>query len=192
MSHNTAASMAWAKRNPERVKEIKRRFRERHRERIKAERAAEYQAKREERNAAVRKWTAENPEMAAAQRVRARLRKMQRKLNSVLQYHYNVTAEQYQRLNDAQGGVCAICGGESGTARTKRLFVDHNHTTGRLRGLLCHACNMALGFLREDPAIFIKATAYLQAFEGAPKYEAWDDDAIAALGLSPPILEAAE
>lgn len=178
----SAASASWAKRNPERIKEIKRRYRERHRERIKVERAASFQANKAKRYAAVQAWQDANPEMVKAQALRGRLRKMHRRLNSDMQLNYNVTAEQYQRLTEAQGGVCAICKKPNETTRTKRLFVDHDHTTGRLRALLCHACNAGLGYFREDPALFLRAIAYLKAFEGEPTHPTWDDDAIFQLG----------
>lgn len=178
----SAASVSWAKRNPERVKEIKRAFRERHRDRIKAERAAASAANREKRNEAVRKWVAENPEMAAAQRVRGRLRSMQRKQGGNLRLNYGITAEQYERLLLAQGGCCAICRKPNDTTRTKRLFVDHDHTTGRVRALLCHSCNAGLGYFKEDPALFLRAVAYIKAFDGEPEHPEWDQDAVLVLG----------
>lgn len=52
-----------------------------------------------------------------------------------------VTDEQYERLLAAQGGHCALC---PNTPKTRRLAVDHEHRTGRVRGLLCHRCNRAL------------------------------------------------
>ena len=52
-----------------------------------------------------------------------------------------VTDDDYARLLEAQGGGCAICGA---TPKTRRLHVDHDHATGRVRGLLCHRCNRAL------------------------------------------------
>ena len=52
-----------------------------------------------------------------------------------------VTDEQYEALLAAQHGVCAICGNPP---KTRRLHVDHNHRTGKVRGLLCFRCNRAL------------------------------------------------
>jgi hypothetical protein len=178
----SAASQAWAKRNPEKVKEHKRRYRQRHAVRLAAQRAAEFQANKAKKYAERQKWIDANPEMVAAQAVRRRLREMHGRLNSDLEFQYNVTADQYARINEAQGGVCAICKKPNDTTRTKRLFVDHNHTTGRLRALLCHSCNAGLGYFREDPTLFLRAIAYLKAFEGEPEHQSWDDDAIAVLG----------
>jgi len=52
-----------------------------------------------------------------------------------------VTDEAYEALLEAQGGGCAICGAKP---KTRRLHVDHDHATGKVRGLLCHRCNRAL------------------------------------------------
>lgn len=52
-----------------------------------------------------------------------------------------VSDDDYHRMLAAQGGGCAICGA---TPKTRRLDVDHDHLTGKVRGLLCHRCNRAL------------------------------------------------
>lgn len=52
-----------------------------------------------------------------------------------------VTLEQYARLLAAQGGHCALC---PNGPKTRRLHVDHEHATGKVRGLLCHRCNRTL------------------------------------------------
>lgn len=52
-----------------------------------------------------------------------------------------VSDDEYARMLAAQGGGCAICGAKP---KTRRLHVDHDHKTGRVRGLLCHRCNRAL------------------------------------------------
>ncbi len=66
---------------------------------------------------------------------------------------YGLTPEQYDLLSAKQGGVCAICH-QPETARTRdgkyRLRVDHDYKTGKVRGLLCHKCNAALGHLEKE------------------------------------------
>jgi hypothetical protein len=78
---------------------------------------------------------------------------------------YGLTVEQYDCLLVDQAGVCAICGQpERETGRggaVKRLAVDHDHHSGRVRGLLCTKCNTAIGSLRHDPARLLAAVAYL-------------------------------
>lgn len=73
---------------------------------------------------------------------------------------YGMTAEDYAALSDAQGGVCAVCGRPP--SRT-RLAVDHDHETGRVRGLLCQHCNRGLGLLGDDPTLMRKLAAYVEA-----------------------------
>jgi hypothetical protein len=72
---------------------------------------------------------------------------------------YGMTPEDYSNLFNSQNGVCAIC---SQPCKTKKgLAVDHNHTTGKIRGLLCANCNGAIGMLQEDPDIIEKAKQYI-------------------------------
>lgn len=63
---------------------------------------------------------------------------------------YGITLEQYNQILEAQGGVCAGCGGVERRAATGNLAVDHNHETGEVRGLLCSNCNRALGLLGDS------------------------------------------
>lgn len=82
---------------------------------------------------------------------------------------YNLSAEEYDRLCAAQQGRCAICRRpETKLFRGKvlNLSVDDDHKTGRVRGLLCYACNAGIGLLREDEGIFRAALAYLRAGAG--------------------------
>jgi len=75
---------------------------------------------------------------------------------SNLRIKYGITLEEYEVMFKAQGGVCAVCG-QSETTRyrgtLRSLAVDHNHVTGRVRGLLCGNCNKALGLLKDNPVI---------------------------------------
>jgi hypothetical protein len=76
---------------------------------------------------------------------------------------YNITPEDYQRLLEKQNGVCAICYTNK-TLRRKvgyNLFVDHCHTTGKVRGLLCHNCNAGLGHFRDSNSLLENAMRYL-------------------------------
>jgi hypothetical protein len=62
-----------------------------------------------------------------------------------------------------QGSACAICKRtDTGVARTKMLSIDHNHVTGKVRGLLCNWCNQGLGHFRDSPELLIKAAEYLK------------------------------
>ena len=70
---------------------------------------------------------------------------------------YGLSVEDYNAMLARQGGACAICK-QPPTARP--LFVDHCHATGKVRGLLCHAC-ISLGFMRDDHTRTSAATEYL-------------------------------
>ena len=65
--------------------------------------------------------------------------------NRSLKSRYGITKEDYDKMHKSQGGICAICGGVNPDG--KRLSVDHNHTTGKVRKLLCLTCNWQVGFI---------------------------------------------
>ena len=73
---------------------------------------------------------------------------------------YELTVPEFDAMLQAQGGCCAICRKEN--ADGGRLHVDHDHDTGRVRGLLCRACNRGMGLLRDDPDRLAAAIHYLQ------------------------------
>jgi hypothetical protein len=80
-----------------------------------------------------------------------------------LEKKYGITKKQYKSLLKKQNKVCAICKQpETRTTVTKNLSVDHDHSSGEIRGLLCYACNHALGLLKEDPVLLQAALKYLQ------------------------------
>lgn len=75
---------------------------------------------------------------------------------------YGITTDEYDRLLDEQGGVCAICRLDSSSSlRGKLMAVDHCHDTGKVRGLLCSPCNTGIGHLKDDPDRLMAAAAYL-------------------------------
>lgn len=78
--------------------------------------------------------------------------------NTGLRIRYGITLEDFVAMRAKQQGRCAIC-----DAVDERLVVDHNHQTGKVRGLLCHLCNAMIGCAREDPVILTAALAYLYA-----------------------------
>lgn len=85
---------------------------------------------------------------------------------------YGITTEQYQEMLEKQGGKCAICKREQsarhGTNGTIfRLSVDHCHSTGKVRGLLCNDCNRAIGLLRDEVGLLQNAIDYLMRGSGS-------------------------
>ena len=79
--------------------------------------------------------------------------------NRVLKYSYGITLEDYNEMLASQKGVCAICNQPCATGR--KLCVDHDHKTGKVRGLLCNDCNAGIGKLKDSSAILKTAANYL-------------------------------
>lgn len=69
---------------------------------------------------------------------------------------YGLTDEAYRAMLERQEGRCAVCLDEA------KLCVDHDHKTGKVRGLLCSHCNTAIGHLRDDPSRIRRAADYLE------------------------------
>lgn len=90
-----------------------------------------------------------------------------RKYKTSLKRRYGITYEEYEILLTDQNFGCAICkGSHSNNKRTSgKLFVDHCHTTGRVRGLLCSRCNHALGQFDDSPEKLKNAINYLDKKE---------------------------
>lgn len=71
---------------------------------------------------------------------------------------YNISIEEYDLMCLKQGNACAICQ----KIHIKRLVIDHCHTTGKVRGLLCNNCNSGIGFLQENIEVMKNAILYLK------------------------------
>ncbi len=80
-----------------------------------------------------------------------------------LRQRYAITLADYHEKVRKQGGVCAICSKPPAGGRTssRSLHVDHCHSTGVIRGLLCSKCNTALGLFDEDKEVVCNALKYL-------------------------------
>jgi hypothetical protein len=91
---------------------------------------------------------------------------------------YGITAEQFADVLQSQGNRCPIC--ERDFSETRKPHVDHDHRTGLVRGLLCNACNVAIGHFDDDTSRMRRAEAYLNAqaerlTESARDYDAGCD-----------------
>lgn len=96
------------------------------------------------------------------------------KLRKIKQMYGEAAAQEYKRLYEVQKEICACCGypeqrltpagsrALSDTPLLSPLVIDHDHKTGRIRGLLCNACNQALGLLLEDPERVKSLLAYIE------------------------------
>lgn len=119
------------------------------------------------------KWHISNPEKARAARSRyqkenkdslnLKAREYRRThpekvQNSKRLYRYGITEGEYEVMLQNQNGVCMICGRPP---KKNRLNLDHSHTTGKIRDLLCIKCNGGLGYFNDDPSLMLKAVEYL-------------------------------
>jgi len=79
-----------------------------------------------------------------------------------LQHKYGMSAEDYEQLATAQGYCCAICDkAYSGHPSSDELLVDHDHSNGQVRGLLCSSCNVGIGHFRDNVSLLLGAIGYL-------------------------------
>lgn len=79
-------------------------------------------------------------------------------LPSTLASH-RLTLAGYKRMYASQDGACAIC---EAKREPMGLVIDHNHATGKVRGLLCNACNIGIGHLKDSPDVLEAALQYLE------------------------------
>lgn len=94
--------------------------------------------------------------------VKARRAELARRLRlgDHLAKSYGLTLAQYDAMVVRQGGKCAAC--EYPPKPGHRLHVDHDHSTGKVRGLLCHGCNVALGLMDENPLLIQQLAHYAE------------------------------
>jgi hypothetical protein len=83
-----------------------------------------------------------------------------------LKSQYGLNLDDYNKLVKEQNHKCAICQIDEVDSFKGLLFVDHCHTTGKIRGLLCHHCNTALGKFKDSESILMKAVEYVRKSNG--------------------------
>lgn len=105
------------------------------------------------KNAKHKEWRLANPKVWAAQQRKARLKKV-----------YGLAPSDFDAMLLALSNQCPICATpfELKPGPTQ-CCIDHDHTTGKVRSLLCNLCNVALGSMRDSPALLRKAALYLEA-----------------------------
>jgi len=124
--------------------------------------SARLEARRVKAREYQRELRRENPEeYRASEQARGKTPRRQRSHRArILRVKYGITREQYDLLCESQGGRCAVCttttpGGRGAWA------VDHDHRTGKVRGLLCTKCNTGIGLFDDDPVRLRAAIKYL-------------------------------
>lgn len=109
-----------------------------------------------------REWQLAHPERVAEKTAeyRASGRKAIADRKSHLKRRFGLTVEEYDTMLQNQGGVCRLCGAPPQPPYS--LHVDHDHATGRVRGILCFRCNNALGDFADDPDRLRAAARYVE------------------------------
>jgi hypothetical protein len=104
-----------------------------------------------------REWRKANPD-----KVRASVEKYkEQQKHTARKRRYGITKEQYEELLIKQESRCAICSTDKVGRNHTSFHVDHNHDTGKVRGLLCDKCNRGLGYFNDNPDNLNKAAEYL-------------------------------
>ncbi len=88
---------------------------------------------------------------------------------------YGLTVVEFDRMYQIQQGCCAICKRHQ-TAVGKILEVDHDHKTGKVRGLLCRSCNLTIGYVKEDTTTLQSAISYLSYWKSIVVRSQTDDN----------------
>ncbi len=78
---------------------------------------------------------------------------------------YGLSAEKWNDIFEQQKGRCALCDNEFDVNKSKFIQVDHCHSTGVIRGLLCTKCNVGLGAFGDSPEMLLKAIQYLESYQ---------------------------
>ena len=147
--------------------ETNRRYYARHRERL-AEEKSQYRKDNPEReSAAKRKYYTRNRDIVIAKVQKYNEDNPENRKRSPEQNHkrnlrrYNMSVADYNAMFQKQEGRCAICLKHQSEIKL-RLYVDHDHETGKVRGLLCKPCNSVLGFACDETGTLQRAISYLE------------------------------
>lgn len=141
MKWHTKEYMAkWRDENREKCREYQRKYRKNNLLKVRAS-SRSYEIRNPHKKAA---WIANNKDRASRIRKRCYLKNKDKWVAQNLK-SYGLTVNQFAQMLEQQKGLCAIC-----LLTPKKLQVDHDHATGKVRALLCNSCNTALGLAKDD------------------------------------------
>lgn len=118
-------------------------------------------SKKERRAKYMREHRKKYPEKAAVIARKSYLKHQIRRKLEIRCWKVGISTKEYLEMFRMHNGKCGICG-VSHLELDKSLCIDHDHKTGRVRGLLCQHCNKLLGFSNDNPNLLEKAIVYLQ------------------------------
>jgi hypothetical protein len=143
------AQKRYYEKNAEKLRERRRKYHADNLEKERERGRADYEKNKEKRKAASSKWKKDNQHKVAEYRKDGNLKR------------YGITHAQKQSMFTSQGNCCACC--KSTVPRTKNGWhVDHCHITGKVRGVLCHSCNVALGAVQDNTEQLRSLIVYLE------------------------------
>ena len=129
------------------------------------ERAKAYRVKnREKIKAYLAKWRVDNPKKLKAHNAKWLADNREKGKAIARKSKYGLSDFEYNRMSDSQGFSCAICRRtpeEPSMKKAKTLCIDHCHTTSKVRGLLCNACNRGMGMMGDSITTLRNAIQYL-------------------------------
>lgn len=139
------AAISDYKANEAKKKEYLREYNVKNKELLRIKRAARYQANKELHASRGRKWREANAD---------------KQRDYSFKKTYGISVEEYEAMALARDNKCELCSGTNVDGR--RLSVDHCHASGKIRGLLCNSCNLALGMFKDDIAVLERAINYVR------------------------------
>jgi DNA repair exonuclease SbcCD ATPase subunit len=158
--------MSWAEVKKRNQRLTSKRWHKANKERHKANCKAYEEANKEAMTAKRKAWYEANKERIRAQHkayyeaTKGLTREAKR--DWTFRYKYGISLQERDAMIEAQGGRCAVCGAKFGDTKADYPSVDHCHSSGRIRGILCANCNIALGLAHDDPKILRALADYLE------------------------------
>jgi hypothetical protein len=131
------------------------------REKLRADHKEYYKANRQSVLNQRKNYYINNKENESAKNAEYRKNNQDAIRSSKYKQQYGITLDDFNNMRLAQNYCCAICGKHEDDNKNKKLFVDHDHVTGKVRQLLCHSCNTGIGLLQDDTDLLQKAISYL-------------------------------
>jgi hypothetical protein len=112
------------------------------------------------------KWNVKNQDKMNQYAANYRARHSTRLKDLRIKRKYGITIKDFNEMLEKQQGKCAICPHKfDEKIKSQNACIDHNHETGKIRGLLCRTCNRALGLFKDNPEILYNAATYLRSHE---------------------------
>jgi len=138
----------YRKENAERISQNRKQWCKNHPEKIRQQKIKYYENHSESIKKANKKYREKN---------KGRLKEVEKR--RIMKKRYGLSHDDWLKMWEDQNGKCSICG--ESFVNPNDAFVDHNHDTNKVRGLLCRNCNFAIGLFKDNPELTIKATEYL-------------------------------